>query len=122
MKFGPKVPAVNTAVHIYPINGAAHDIAPDATAFGHRDSKYAVVIAGVWPDATQNEVNIQWVRDYYKALAPHSEEGGYINFASSDDANRVAANFGSNYDKLRKVKTQYDPDNFFRINQNIAPI
>lgn len=120
MNFGPKVPTVNTAVHIYPINGAAHDVAPDATAFGHRDSKYAVVIAGMWPDATQNEANIQWVRDYYKALAPHSEEGGYINFASSDDANRVAANFGGNYGRLRKVKTQYDPDNLFRINQNIS--
>ena len=121
MKFGPKVPVVNSTTHIYSINGAVHDVAPDATAFGHRDAKYAVVIAGMWPDPAQNEKNIQWVRDYYKALAPHSEEGGYINFAAGDDMNRVAANFGRNYGRLQAAKRKYDPENVFHINQNIAP-
>jgi FAD/FMN-containing dehydrogenase len=121
MKFGPKVPAVNTAVHIYPINGAVHDVAPDATAFGHRDAKYATVIAGMWSDPAQNEANIRWVKDYYAALAPHSEKGGYINFAASDEANRVEDNFGGNFAKLRKLKAKYDPSNRFRINQNIKP-
>ncbi len=121
MKFGPKVPVVNSTTHIYPINGAVHDAAPDATAFGHREAKYAVVVAGMWPDPAQNENNIQWVRDYYKALAPHSEEGGYINFAAGDDMNRVQSNFGRNYDRLRKAKTKYDSGNVFRHNQNILP-
>jgi len=96
-------------------------VAPDATAFGHRDAKYATVIAGMWPDRAMNESNIRWVKDYYKALAPHSEQGGYINFASDDDADRVRANFGRNYDRLREVKAKYDPDNVFRNNQNILP-
>ncbi len=121
MKFGPKVPVVNSTVHIYSINGAVHDVAPDATAFGHRDAKYAVVVAGMWPDPAQNQDNTRWVRDYYKALAPHSEEGGYINFAAGDDMNRVQSNFGRNYNRLRKVKAKYDRDNVFRINQNILP-
>ncbi len=121
MKFGPRVPVVNSTVHIYPINGAVHDVAPDATAFGHRDAKYAVVVAGMWPDPAQNQDNIRWVRDYYKALAPHSEEGGYINFAAADDMNRVQSNFGRNYNRLRKVKAKYDKDNVFRNNQNILP-
>jgi len=120
MKFGPKVPAVNSTMHIYPINGAVHDVASDATAFGHREAKYATVIAGMWPDPAQNETNIRWVKDYYAALAPHSEKGAYINFAASDDADRVADNFGRNFDHLRKLKTKYDPTNTFRINQNIA--
>ncbi len=120
-KFGPKVPVVNSTMHIYSINGAVHDVAPDATAFGHRDAKYAVVIAGMWPDPAQNESNIQWVRDYYKALAPFAQEGGYINFAAGDDMNRVQANFGGNYERLRRAKAKYDPDNFFHINQNIVP-
>ncbi len=118
---GPKVPVVNSTMHIYPINGAVHDVASDATAFGHRDSKYAMVIAGMWPDPAQNEHNIRWVRDYYKALAPHAEEGGYINFAAGDDMNRVRANFGRNYDRLGGVKSKYDPENVFCHNQNISP-
>ena len=121
MKFGPKVPAVNSTMHIYPINGAVQDVAPEATAFGHRDAKYATVIAGMWPDPAQNEANIRWVKDYYAALAPHSEKGGYINFAADDDTDRVAVNFGRNFDQLRKLKAKYDPDNRFRINQNIMP-
>jgi len=118
---GPKVPVVNSTVHIYPINGAVHDVAPDATAFGHRDAKYAMVVAGMWPDPAQNEAKVRWVRDYYKALAPHAEEGGYINFAAGDDMNRVQANFGKNYARLREVKSKYDPGNVFRHNQNIVP-
>ena len=121
MKFGPKVPVVNSTVHIYPINGAVHDVAPDATAFGHRDAKYATVIAGMWPDQAQNEANIRWVKEFYAALAPHSEKGGYINYASSDDIDRVGANFGRNFNRLRELKTKYDPQNLFRINQNISP-
>jgi FAD/FMN-containing dehydrogenase len=121
MKFGPKVPAINSTMHIYPINGAVHDVAEDATAFGHREAKYATVIAGMWPDPKQNEVNIRWVKDYYAALAPHSEKGGYINFAAGDDTDRVGANFGSNFAQLRKLKAKYDPNNRFRINQNITP-
>jgi len=121
MKFGPKVPAVNSTMHIYPINGAVHDVASEATAFGHRDVKYATVIAGMWPDPKQNEANIRWVKDYYAALAPHSERGGYINFAADDDMNRVGANFGRNFEQLRKMKAKYDPSNRFRINQNIMP-
>lgn len=74
----------------------------------------------MWPDPAQNENNVRWVREYYKALVPHSE-GGYVNFASSDDADRVKANFGRSYDRLRAAKTKYDPGNVFRINQNIKP-
>jgi hypothetical protein len=121
MKYGPKVPAVNSTIHIYPINGAVQDVSPEATAFGHRDAKFATVIAGMWPDPAQNEANIHWVRDYYAALAPYSEQGGYINFAASDDMNRVAANFGSSFNRLRKLKAKYDPSNRFRVNQNITP-
>ena len=118
---GPKIPAVNSTMHIYPINGACHRVASDATAFGHRDANFATVIAGMWPDPTHNKANIKWVRDYYDATAPHSEEGGYINFAADDDQGRAPANFGKNYDRLVEAKRKYDPDNLFRINQNIKP-
>ena len=118
---GPKLPAVNSTVHLYPINGAVHDVKPDATAFGHRDAKYACVIAGMWPDPAMNETGIRWVRDYYKAIEPYSEKGGYINFMSEDDKDKAAANFGRSYPRLRKIKAKYDKGNVFRFNQNVPP-
>jgi FAD/FMN-containing dehydrogenase len=118
---GPDVPVVNSTVHIYPINGAAHRVAPDATAFAYRDANFAAVIAGMWPDASQNEANIAWVRRYYDATAPHSEEGGYINFMSGDDQSRIKANYRGNYERLVDVKRKYDPGNLFHLNQNIKP-
>jgi len=121
MEHGPKVPVVNSTVHIYPIDGACHDIASDATAFGHRDANFAAVIAGMWPDPADNEANIAWVRDYSDAITPHSEEGGYINFMAEDDQQRVSANYGANYDRLVEVKRSYDPGNLLHLNQNIDP-
>ena len=121
LEHGPKVPAVNSTVHIYPINGACHRIASDATAFAYRDASFATVIAGMWPDPADNEANIAWVRDYYEATAPLSEEGGYVNFMAGDDQDRIRANYRENYDRLVEVKRSYDPENVFRFNQNIRP-
>jgi FAD/FMN-containing dehydrogenase len=118
---GPKIPVVNSTVHIYPINGACHEVAPDATAFAYRDATFATVIAGMWPDPADNAANIAWVRDYYEATAPLSEEGGYVNFMSDDDQGRIRANYKGNYDRLADVKRTYDPHNLFHLNQNIQP-
>ena len=121
LEHGPKVPVVNSTVHIYSINGACHRVAPDATAFAYRDATFATVIAGMWPDPADNEANTKWVRDYYDATAPFSEEGGYVNFMSGDDQERIKANYKGNYDRLVDVKRKYDPDNLFHLNQNIKP-
>jgi FAD/FMN-containing dehydrogenase len=121
LTYGPKVPAVNSTMHIYPINGACHRVAGDATAFAYRDATFATVIAGMWPDPADNEANIQWVKDYYAATAPHSEAGGYINFMAEDDQHRIQDNYKGNYDRLVDVKRKYDPNNVFRVNQNIRP-
>jgi len=121
LQYGPKLPTVNSTVHIYPINGACHRVASDATAFAYRDATFATVIAGMWPDPAENEANIQWVRDYYAATAPHSEEGGYINFMSADDQPRIEANYRGNYARLVETKRKYDPANLFHVNQNIRP-
>ena len=108
-------------MHIYPINGACQRVAPESTAFAYRDASFATVIAGMWPDAKDDERNTAWVRDYYEATAPHSEEGGYINFMAEDDQDRIRANYKGNYDRLAEIKRRYDPGNLFRHNQNIAP-
>jgi FAD/FMN-containing dehydrogenase len=118
---GPDVPVVNSTVHIYPINGAAHGVASDATAFAYRDANFATVIAGMWPEPSHNEANTKWVRDYYEAVVPHSEEGGYINFMAGDDQARIKANYKGNYEPLADIKRTYDPGNLFHLNQNIKP-
>jgi FAD/FMN-containing dehydrogenase len=121
LQHGPKVPVVNSTVHIYPINGACHRVASDATAFAYRDANFATVIAGMWPDPAQNDANTRWVRDYYDATAPLSEEGGSVNFMAADDQERIKANYKGNYERLVGVKRTYDPGNLFHLNQNIKP-
>ncbi len=118
---GPNVPTVSSTMHIYPINGAAHRVAPDATSFAYRDANFATVIVGAWPDPAENEQNIAWVRRYYDATAPHSEEGGYVNFMAEDDQDRIRANYKGNYERLAQIKRKLDPDNVFHLNQNIKP-
>lgn len=121
VQHGPNAPTVSSTMHIYPINGACHRVAADATAFGHRDANFSMVILAASDDPDQDEANTDWVRTYSDAVAPHSEVGGYVNFMDDDDAGRIRANYGQNYDRLQAIKRTYDPDNLFHVNQNIAP-
>ena len=122
MEHGPKVPSVHTAVHLYLVNGAVHDTGVDATAFPVRDAHFSLNIAGIWPDPADNDANISWVRDYYRAIHPHNGyEGGYTNFMADDDQPRAEDNYGANYRRLSEVKARWDPDNVFHLNQNIPP-
>jgi FAD/FMN-containing dehydrogenase len=121
LEHGPRVPTMHSTMHIYPIDGAVHRVAPDATAFAYREASFATVIVGAWPDPADTEANVGWVRDYYASIAPLSEEGGYVNFMAGDDEGRVEANYRGAYGRLVDVKRRYDPDNLFRHNQNIRP-
>ena len=121
LEHGPKVPVVNSTMHIYPINGACNRVPADATAFAYRDAKFATVIAGMWPDPADNEKNIKWVKDYYQAVHPHSLPGGYVNFMAGDDQDRIKDNYKGNYDRLVGIKRKYDPGNLFHLNRNIKP-
>jgi Berberine and berberine like len=87
----------------------------------HEVANFATVIAGMWPDPAQNEQNIAWVKDYYKAIAPHSAPGGYINFMAGDDQGRIQENYKDNYGRLASIKKRYDPGNLVHMNQNIKP-
>ncbi len=121
LRHGPRVPAVESTMHLYPIDGAVQDVAADATAFAHRGANFAPVIAGMWPDPADNAANTAWVRDYHAALEPHASSGGYINFMAADDQGRIRDNYGPGYDRLAAVKRTYDPANLFHLNQNILP-
>jgi FAD/FMN-containing dehydrogenase len=121
LEHAPGLPAVNSTVHIYPINGACHRVPADATAFAGRDMTFATVMAGMWPDPARNQENVAWVRDYYEALRPHSSSAGYVNFMAEDDRAHVRDDFRDHYTRLALIKKTYDPGNLFRLNQNIEP-
>ena len=122
VKHGPDVPTVQATMHIYTIDGAPQRVGPEEMAFNYRDAAFNVVIAGMWPDPADNEKNIQWVRDYFEALHPHSAGGAYVNFMTADEGQeRIAASYRGNYQRLAEIKRKYDPGNLFRVNQNIRP-
>jgi len=121
LEHGARVPCVESGAFLFPIGGACHRVAPDQTAFAGRDDAFAAVISGAWPDPADNERNVGWVRGYHEALRPYAEEGGYVNFMSGDDQDRVRANYRHNHDRLVEIKRRYDPANLFRLNQNIEP-
>jgi hypothetical protein len=118
---GARVPAIQCAVHLYPIDGAVQRVAADATAFAYRDVDFSPVIAGMWENPADNDTNIAWVRDYYEALEPYSAAGGYINFMDRDDQGRIKASYAGDCERLAAIKATYDPTNLFHLNQNIQP-
>jgi len=91
------------------------------TAFSYRDVLWAEVIVGVDPEPDNAEAITQWTVDYWNATHPFSAGGAYVNFMMDEGQERVKATYGANYDRLTRVKTKYDPDNLFRVNQNIRP-
>ena len=121
MDHGAKVPSIQCAVHLYPIDGAVQRVGAQDTAFAYRDVGFSPVIAGMWEDPADNERNIAWVRGYFEALQPYAAEGGYINFMDGDDQGRIEDNYKGNYRRLAEVKARYDPGNLFHLNQNIRP-
>jgi FAD/FMN-containing dehydrogenase len=122
VRFGEALPTMHSTMHMYPINGAAARVGKSDTAWNYRDSNWAQVIVGVDPDPANNEKIISWTKNFYDAVHPYSAGGAYVNFLMGDEGEgRVKATYGDNYERLVAIKNKYDPDNFFRVNQNIKP-
>ena len=121
VKFGPQIPTINSAVHIYPMDGAIHDIGKNDTAFAYRDVRFVHIIAAATPDPAPLPAYRDWVRDYWTALHPHSAGGGYVNFLMDEGEERIASSYMGNQERLAAIKAQYDSENLFRVNQNIKP-
>ena len=120
-KFGAEMPTWKSTMHLYPIDGAAHDVGPEDTAWSYRDANYSAVFAGVDPDPANVQAIRRWSIDYQEALHPHSAGGAYVNMMMEEGQERVRASYRGNYDRLAQIKAKYDPDNTFRVNQNIQP-
>jgi FAD/FMN-containing dehydrogenase len=121
MKYGAQLPTGHSAMHLYPINGAASRVGKNDTAWSYRDANFVEVIVGVDPDPANNPKMIQWARDYWEALHPYSAGGAYVNMMMDEGEERIKAAYRDNYPKLAAVKAKYDPDNLFHVNQNIKP-
>lgn len=121
LEFGSKIPTPLSQMHLYPISGAAARIGKEETPWAHRDAKYAGVIVGVDPDPANADKITDWCKDYWEALHPYSTGGAYLNFIMDEGQERIKASYKHNYDRLSSIKKQYDPENLFRVNQNIQP-
>ena len=121
VEHGSQLPTMHSTMHLYPINGAAHRLSASDTAWSYRDAEWGSVIVGVDPDPANKDKITKWARDYFEALHPYSAGGAYVNMMMDEGEDRVRAAYRDNYDRLAAVKAKYDPDNFFRVNQNIKP-
>jgi hypothetical protein len=120
-RFGADMPTPKSTMHMYPIDGAAHDLASADTAWSYRDANWSSVFAGVDPDPGNVDVIRRWSIDYFQALHSYSAGGAYVNMMMDEGHERVRDSYRGNYDRLARIKTTYDPDNLFRVNQNIEP-
>jgi len=120
-KYGAAMPTWKSTMHLYPIDGAVHDVGNDDTAWGDRQANFSAVFAGVDPDPANASVIRDWAVEYNEALKPYGAGGAYLNMIMDEGHDRVRASFKGNYDKLARIKAEYDPSNLFRVNQNIPP-
>lgn len=120
-RYSAELPTWKSTMHMYPIDGAVHDHAPTDTAWSYRDARWASVYAGVDSDPAHAELVKRWSVDYFDALHPYSAGGAYVNMMMDEGQERVRASYRDNYDRLARIKADRDPDNLFRLNQNIEP-
>ncbi len=121
VEFAHRLPTMQSSMHLYPIDGKAHDTGRNDTAFSYRDTNWAEVIVGVDPDPANRERITEWTKGYFDALHPYSAGGAYVNFMMDEGQDRVQATYRDNYERLAAIKHKYDPKNLFRVNQNIRP-
>ena len=121
VRFGQALPSMHSTMHLYPINGAASRVSKHATAWNYRDANWAQVMVGVDPDPANKEKITSWAKRYFDALHPYSAGGAYVNFMMDEGEDRVKATYGENYERLVAIKNKYDPQNLFRVNQNVKP-
>jgi hypothetical protein len=121
MLFLPQMPSSVSGIGLQQMHGVASRVAPSATAFAHRAEQYDFLILSQWSDPADTESNLEWTEALFEAMQPHMEESVYVNNLGEEGPGRIRAAYGDNYPRLAALKTSYDPDNLFRVNQNIKP-
>ena len=115
-------PSPMTGIAIEHFHGAVTRVDVSATAVPHREPGFNFLIASTWTDPATTDENIAWTRTTYAAMEPHFAAKRYVNYLDDDEReDAVQASYGPNYARLAEVKRMYDPDNVFRLNQNVQP-
>jgi FAD binding domain/Berberine and berberine like len=115
------IPSPETIIELAYLGGAAAQIAAEETAFGDRSTPFVLTLLANWSEASDDADNISWVRGLFQALRPAMKPGVYVNFMSNDEQDRVPEAYRDRWDRMVAVKTHYDPNNLFRLNQNVPP-
>ena len=118
-----KRPSEMTYASIWKFGGAVQRVAADATAFGDRSMPFMLSLDAIWSNPGDDDANISWVRDVWQDMQRHSTGRMYLNFPGLGEGdNLVRDAYGAEtYARLQEIKRTYDPDNLFRMNQNIPP-
>lgn len=116
-----EAPSSASTVDIWHLGGEISDPDED-TAYSARDAPYLLGVEANWSDPDTDDENVKWVRDTIESMREFSDGTTYLNFpGASEDENDLPATYGDSFERLRDVKTMYDPQNAFRFNQNIEP-
>jgi hypothetical protein len=115
------VPSSETQIELAYLGGAAARVAAHETAFGDRSAPFLMNLLANWSEASADADNISWIRGLFNKLRPAMKPGVYINFMSGDEQDRVPEAYQERWDRMVTVKSHYDPNNFFRLNQNVPP-
>jgi FAD binding domain/Berberine and berberine like len=122
LEHGGRMPSPMSQIHLHQMGGAVARVGENDTAFSTRRAAYAYNLVSTWTDAGDDDANIGANRDLAAALAPFSTGGVYVNFLGDEGDARIRAAYGdSKYERLQRLKRDFDPDNLFRVNQNIPP-
>ena len=121
IEYTGKLPSPQCEIFIGLLGGQASRVAPDATAYSARDTKFVFNTHARWDKAEEDEKCIAWAREFFRKTAPDASGSVYVNFLTQEEGDRVQAAYGPNHDRLVRMKNKYDPKNLFRMNQNIKP-
>jgi FAD binding domain/Berberine and berberine like len=115
------IPSSETQIELAYLGGAAARVGADETAFGDRSSPFILNLLANWSEPSADTANVAWIRGVFNKLRPAMKPGVYINFMSGDEQDRVPEAYHERWDRIVAVKSHYDPNNFFRLNQNVPP-
>lgn len=121
IEFADKLPSPQCETFIALLGGQSSRVTPDATAYSARDTRFVMNMHARWESDQEDQSCIAWAREFFAKVEPFATGSVYVNFMTEEEVERIPSAYGVNQNRLEKIKKKYDPDNFFRVNQNIKP-